>query len=161
MKNILKFITVFVAATGIYSSSVLAAPKFIATGWQVVCKQPDPKKALTCEMGNMVHNNGRQTLLTLSIVKNETSAFNISLQLPHGLDIPYGAKLDVDGKQILSLPIKTSQSNGAHTSETLSYTNLNTMKKGNTLNVVFRGTNKSNITVPVSLSGFSKAFDKL
>jgi invasion protein IalB len=83
------------------------------------------------------------------------------VQLPLGLNLPQGAKLQVDDGRAMDLPIQTCENRGCYASTPIAADLLAAMKSGKQLKISFQNMAKENITVPMPLNDFAAAYDKI
>ena len=112
---------------------------------------------------NIVVTESRRQLLTVSAgylgPKGEPWVFLI---LPLGIFLPPGVGLRVDEGQQFDAPIKICTAKGCEAGIPLDDDLLRLMKAGLVARIAFmEGTARRQITVPVSLKGFSAAFRTL
>jgi len=146
--------------------SKTASARLVSSGWNVGCQPAGGAGELLCEASQVVAlQESRQALLTVFVTPwaetGDRDAFLLRFQLPHGLDLPAGVQLAVDGKSVPSPVIQTSSQIGVFARATLTETLLATLKKGTTLTVEFSAMNGNKLSVPVTLNGFSAVFAKL
>ncbi len=150
------------AQTTIQKSSPSAtAPAAAPPGWAVDCA--DGGAGLACKATqSIVMAKTHQLLLSISI--NKAAADRKSpmlLQLPHGLFLPAGVTVAVDGAPPIKLEIQTCDVSGCYAGSGLESDTIAAISKGSNLNVVFEDLKKQKITVPVPLAGFDAAYKKL
>ena len=84
------------------------------------------------------------------------------LTAPLGIFLPAGIAFNVDGGEEIKAPIRICMPDGCKASVSLDKKLLNALKKGNKTKVAFLdGNTQKQITVEVSLAGFSKGFGAL
>ncbi len=82
--------------------------------------------------------------------------------LPLGIYLPAGMVFNIDGGNENKLPIRVCLADGCKSSIGLDKKLLNALKKGNKVKVAFLdGNSQKQITVEVSLAGFSRGFAAL
>ena len=81
--------------------------------------------------------------------------------LPHGLFIPAGVTMDIDGTKIETLAIQTCDAKGCYAGAPLTPDKIAAMNKGAKLNVAFQTLKKQKIVVPVALKGFAATYKQL
>lgn len=84
-----------------------------------------------------------------------------ALLLPLGIWLPPGVELRVDEGKTGRIPVDTCDPSGCRAGVELDDEFLNSMKKGNELNITFGGRNRQGITVPISLDGFTAGLASL
>jgi len=83
------------------------------------------------------------------------------IQLPLGLFLPDGIKVQIDKHFPQQLEIQTCNSEGCFAGSAISSDMLASMIKGKRLTVTFSNLAKKKITVPVVLEGFGKSYRKI
>src|SRR5581483_10017501 len=83
------------------------------------------------------------------------------VQLPLGLNLPAGAKLQVDDGKVVDLQIQTCENRGCYANTPVSPELLTALKSGKQLKVAFQNLNKEIITIPMPLADFAAAYEKI
>lgn len=83
------------------------------------------------------------------------------IQAPLGLFLPAGISIDVDGADPQRFELQTCDAGGCYAGSPLADEFLARMSKGQTLNVNFQNLNKQSINVPVTLVGFTAAYQNI
>jgi invasion protein IalB len=94
-------------------------------------------------------------------VTSDTHAPVALVQLPLGLNLPAGAKLQVDDGKVIDLPIQTCENRGCYASTPIAPELLATLKSGKQLKVSFQNLAKETIAIPMPLADFAAAYDKI
>ena len=130
-------------------------------GWSVNCANRDG--SLSCEaLQTITMRKTRQHLLSVSVRRNpEGAPAAMLLHLPHGLFLPAGLEIKVDGGEAKALPVQTCDARGCYAGTTASEVDITAMQKGAIFAVSFQNLKKETITVNVPLAGFTAAYDKL
>jgi len=103
-----------------------------------------------------------QLLVLVNIRVTTDTRMPVALvQLPLGLDLPGGAKLQVDDGKTTDLQIQTCENRGCFTGFPISPDLLAALRSGKQLKVSFQNLNKETITVPMPLADFAVAYDKI
>lgn len=79
----------------------------------------------------------------------------------HGLFLPEGGTLTVDGKSPKKEAVQTCDPKGCYVGLPLDAELLKQPQSGKTFSIAFKNLQKQDIKVPVSLSGFKEAYSKL
>jgi invasion protein IalB len=85
----------------------------------------------------------------------------VLIQLPLGLNIPAGAKLQVDDGKVADLQIQTCEARGCYAGAAIGPDLLAAMKTGKQLKVSFQNLNREPLTVPLPLADFAPAYEKI
>ena len=82
------------------------------------------------------------------------------LQLPLGLNLPIGAKLQVDEGKTVDLQIQTCENRGCYASTPIAPDLLAALRSGKQLKVSFQNMAKETIAIPMPLGDFAAGYDK-
>lgn len=137
-----------------------AAPQ---PGWIVRCSSASREAPLECAMEQtaVLTKTGQLIVLVNIRVPSDTHAPVIAVQLPLGLNLPVGAKLQVDDGKVVDMPIQTCEARGCYASSPIAPDRLAAMKSGKQLKVSFQNLGKETITIPMPLADFAAAYDKI
>ena len=83
------------------------------------------------------------------------------MQLPLGLNLPAGAKLQIDEGKASDMQIQTCEARGCYANLPISPEMLATLKSGKQLKVSFQNLAKETITIPMPLADFAAAYEKI
>jgi invasion protein IalB len=83
------------------------------------------------------------------------------VQLPLGLNLPAGAKLQIDDGKAADMQIQTCEARGCYANLPVSPEMLATLKSGKQLKVSFQNLAKETITIPMPLADFAAAYEKI
>lgn len=128
--------------------------------WRVNCDGEGTAKRCTV-LQNLVadQGQGQQRLLTVMIQPGGDGQPALLLALPHGLFLPAGVQLQIDKGEARKLVIQTADQNGSYAGTAIEPALLEQLKRGSLLDVTFQSAQQQAVTVPVTLAGFSAAFD--
>ena len=145
------------------SPSPAAAPGPAQPGWIARCSSPGRDAPLECamEQSAVLTKTGQLVALVNIRVPGDTKAPVALVQLPLGLNLQTGAKLQVDDGKSVELPIQTCENRGCYASLPVSPEMLNAMRAGKQLKVVFQDLAKETISIPMSLADFTATYDKI
>lgn len=130
-----------------------------ASPWSVNCSNTG--KGLICQLSQRIVLKKTKQLLIAVTVKKSDKGKTMLIQLPHGLYLPAGIKLQVDENKQTSHPIQTCDQTGCYAGLPLGEQTVKSLKSGQTFKVVFQNLSKKNVTVPLPLNGFEAAYKKL
>ncbi len=85
----------------------------------------------------------------------------VFLTLPLGVYLPSGLLLQIDDGETLRIPVEICLPNGCHTRMALEGELLKNLKSGQQAKLAFQDSQQQQITVPVSLAGFTAALAAL
>ena len=83
------------------------------------------------------------------------------LNLPHGVFLPGGATVQIDKEKPISVPIQTSDAQGAYAGSPISKEMLTALQKAEKMVISFQDLKKQPINVPVTLAGFAATYQKM
>ena len=143
--------------------SLAAAPGPAQTGWVARCSSPSRDAPLECamEQSAVLTKTGQLVTLVNIRVPGDTRAPVALVQLPLGLNLQAGAKLQVDDGKSVDLPVQTCENRGCYASVPLAPDMLNAMRAGKQLKVLFQDLAKETIAIPISLADFTATYDKI
>ncbi|OCW56920.1 invasion associated locus B family protein [Hoeflea olei] len=141
-----------------------AAAEAAKSNWAVNCNAGETADApLVCQMmQNVVVQESNQRLLTVIIrPQPESPNHTLTLALPHGVDFAKGVDIKVDDKEAVNIPVQTSSPQGAFSNLPISDAFLAQLKAGKSVTFTFHAVSGQTFAVPISLTGFSAAYEKL
>jgi invasion protein IalB len=148
------------AAPPVESAAPANAPP---PGWLARCSSASRDAPLECaiEQQAVLTRTGQLVVLVNIRVPSDTHAPVALVQLPLGMNLPAGAKLQVDDGKATDLQIQTCENRGCYASAPVAADMLAALKGGKQLNVSFQTLAKETIKVPMSLADFAAAYDKI
>jgi invasion protein IalB len=138
-----------------------AAPP--SPGWAARCTSASRDAPLECviEETAVLTKTGQLIVLVNVRVPSDTHVPVALVQLPLGLNLPAGAKLQVDDGKVIDVQIQTCENRGCYANAPVSPELLAALKSGKQLKVSFQNLGKETITVPMPLADFATAYDKI
>jgi invasion protein IalB len=132
-------------------------------GWAARCTSASRDAPLECaiEQTAVLSKTGQLVVLVNVRVPSDTHAPVALVQLPLGLNLPVGAKLQVDDGKVLDLQIQTCENRGCYASTQIAPELLAAFKSGKQLKLSFQNLGKETITIPMPLADFAAAYDKI
>ena len=132
-------------------------------GWVARCSSASRGAPLECaiEQSAVLTKTGQLIVLVNIRVSAETRAPIALVQLPLGLNLPAGAKFQVDDGKTSDLQIQTCEARGCYANLQISPDVLATLKSGKQLKVSFQNMAKETITIPMPLADFGAAYEKI
>jgi invasion protein IalB len=132
-------------------------------GWPARCTSASRNAPLECavEQTAVLSKTGQLIVLVNIRVPSDTHAPVALVQLPLGLNLPVGAKFQVDDGKPIELQIQTCENRGCYASTPITPELLAALKSGLQLKVSFQNLAKEIITVPMPLADFAVAYDKI
>jgi len=134
-----------------------------APGWIARCTSISRNAPLECaiEQTAVLTKTGQLIVLINIRVASDTRNPLAVIQLPLGLNLPAGAKLQVDDGKTADLQIQTCEQRGCYANTPIAADMLAAMKSGKQLKVSFQNLAKEIITIPMPLADFAAAYDKI
>lgn len=140
-------------------------PSQAEENWVVVCDTPAEAAERRCTLvQNLAVQSGetQQRLLTVMVQKQPgAERMMLLLSLPHGLFLPAGAQIQIDGGEPSKIAIQTADASGSYAATELTPELLEALRRGQVLNVTMMSADQRGITVPVTLIGFSRGYAEL
>ena len=132
-------------------------------GWIARCASASRDAPLECavEQNAVLPRTGQLVIAVNIRVPADTHTPSALIQLPLGLNIPAGAKLQVDDGKTVDLQIQTCEARGCYTGTAIAPDLLSAMKSGKQLKISFQNLSKETLTVPLPLADFAAAYDKI
>jgi invasion protein IalB len=132
-------------------------------GWTARCSSASRDTPLECaiEQTAVLSKTGQLIVLVNIRVPSDTHTPVALVQLPLGWNLPGGAKLQVDDGKTTDLQIQTCENRGCYASTPIPPELLAAMRSGKQLKVLFQNLAKETITIPLPLTDFAAAYDKI
>jgi invasion protein IalB len=132
-------------------------------GWAVRCSSASRDAPLECAMEqNAVFSKTGQLVALVNIrVPSDTHTPVALVQLPLGLNLPAGAKLQVDDGKSVDLQIQTCETRGCFANSPVAPDLLAALKSGKQLNISFQNLAREAISIPMPLADFAAAYDRI
>jgi invasion protein IalB len=132
-------------------------------GWAARCNSASRGAPLECaiEQTAILSKTGQLIVLVNIRVPSDTHMPVALVQLPLGLNLPAGAKLQVDDGKISDMQIQTCENRGCYASMPIAPEFLTALKSGKQLKVSFQNLTKETINIPMPLTDFAAAYDKI
>lgn len=129
-------------------------------GWIVRCTSVSRAAPLECAMEQNAVLTKTIVLVNIRIAPDTRTPVAL-LQLPLGLNLPVGAKLQVDEGKAVDLQIQTCENRGCYASTPVVPDLLVALRSGKQLKVSFQNMAKETIAIPMPLGDFAAAYDKI
>ena len=132
-------------------------------GWASRCTSASRDAPLECaiEETAVLTKKGQLIVLVNIRVTGDSRSPVALVQLPLGLNLPGGAKLQVDEGKVVDLPIQTCENRGCYANVSIAPDLLGALKSGKQLKVSFQNLAKETITIPMPLTDFTAAYDRI
>lgn len=150
------------AQTGTTAAEMIGA-------WEIRCETPPGAPSEICAMLQIVNAQDRQNISLAVAIRKLTVQENgqarqldlLRIQTPLGLLLPSGVGLLVDGEQVGRVPYTRCVPNRCVVELPLTPELLARLKSGNDAIFTVFQTPEEGIGIPISLNGFSAAYDRL
>ena len=131
--------------------------------WVARCTSASRTTSLDCaiEQTAVLTKTGQLIVLINIRVPADTRAPIAVVQLPLGLNLPAGAKLQIDDGKTSDLQIQTCEARGCYANMPVAPDMLAAMRSGKQLKVSFQNLAKETITIPMPLADFAAAYEKI
>ncbi len=182
MSRLARFLTVAGMAAGVLAASAYAATSQ-ETGnqenqpaqqkqtqnappreaWATNCTSPARGQPQDCVMEQraIASETGQALALITIRVPQDTKKPVTMIQIPLGMFLPAGLSIDVDGNQSQTYPFQTCNANGCFVGFPVPDPTIQAMFNGNKLNITFQNLNKKPVVLPMSLAGFTGAYNRI
>jgi invasion protein IalB len=132
-------------------------------GWVARCASVSRDAPLECavEETAVLTKTGQLIVLVNIRVASDTRQPVALVQLPLGINLPAGAKLQVDEGKTADLQIQTCENRGCYANLPIAPDMLAAMRSGKQLKVSFQNLGKETIAIPLPLADFAAAYDKI
>jgi invasion protein IalB len=132
-------------------------------GWIARCTSASRETPPECAMEEtaVLAKTGQLVILVNVRVPSDTRTPIILVQLPLGLNLLAGVKVQVDDGKTADMQIQTCENRGCYASMPVPADLLAALKSGKQLKVSFQNLGKETITVPMPLADFPAAFEKV
>jgi invasion protein IalB len=140
-----------------------AAPAPAQPGWAARCSSAGRDAPLECamEQNAVLTKTGQLVVLVNIRVPGDTRTPIALVQLPLGLNLQAGAKFQVDDGKSVDLPVQTCENRGCYASIPISPEMLNALRSGKQLKIIFQDLAKETLAIPMTLTDFAAAYDKI
>jgi invasion protein IalB len=132
-------------------------------GWVARCAAASREAPLECavEETAVLQKTGQVIVLVNIRVASDTRQPVALVQLPLGLNVPVGGKMQVDEGKTYDLQIQTCEQRGCYASLPIAPDMLAALRTGKQLKVSFQNLGKETISIPMPLADFAAAYDKI
>ncbi|MGF6308675.1 invasion protein IalB [Bradyrhizobium sp. i1.8.4] len=133
------------------------------SGWVARCTSASREAPLECAMEQtaVLSKTGQLVVLVNIRVPGDTRTPVVLIQLPLGLNLPVGAKLQVDDGKAVDMPIQTCEARGCYINAPIAADVLTQLKSGKQLKVSFQNLGKETISIPMPLADFATVYDRI
>jgi len=161
-------LAIFAAAPAIAQDQPAADPAAIdapqqqaASPWAARCAANGRQDPLECSISQRAVTKQGQLVGSVTIRTIAGSEPMMIVSVPLGLYIGAGVSFDVDGANPQQLQLETCDRAGCYAQLKLTEDHLNAFRGGQALDIVFQNLNRQPVKLPMSLVGFTAAYDKV
>jgi invasion protein IalB len=129
--------------------------------WASRCAANGRQDPLDCSISQRAVTKQGQLVGSVTIRAIAGSDPLMIVSVPLGLYLGAGVSFDVDGANAQQLELETCDRAGCYAQLKLSEGNLNAFRGGQALDIVFQNLNRQPVKLPMSLVGFTAAYDKV
>jgi invasion protein IalB len=130
--------------------------------WQVRCFAPNQQGALICSMDQTLKlQKSGQKVMSAKISKFADEKLFLTLSLPHGVDLTKDVSIRIDALPVINQPVSWADQLGSYTELPIDAIFLQQLKAGNTLFIDLHARAGNILKLEMSLTGFSRAYEKL
>jgi invasion protein IalB len=131
--------------------------------WVSRCASEARGGALECAIEQTVFlsKTGQLVAAVTIRVPADTRQPSLAIQVPVGLYLPAGVSLQIDEGKPLALVLQTCDLKGCYAATPVSPEMLAALKSGKTLIITFQNLNKEGIRVPLQLTNFAEAYQRI
>jgi len=162
--SLLRTITAL-AALFVFATAASAQDENAATppNWLVNCSNASGADTLQCSMSqSVVLTQTGARVLTASVSKPAGGDEpQMMVTLPHGLFLPAGVRMSIDGSDQDTLVVQTCEAAGCYAAKPIDKSLLRKLKSGKELKFVIQDLQKRNIDLALNLDGFADSFSQL
>lgn len=151
------------AATGAPQAEAAQLNTPPQSGWNARCTSASREAPLECAMEQtaVLTKTGQLIVLVNIRVAGDTRAPVVLVQLPLGLNLQAGAKIQVDDGKTTDLALQTCEARGCFANAPIAPDLLAAMKSGKQLKVSFQTLAKETVTIPMPLGDFAAVYERI
>jgi len=145
----------------------VSTPAAAVAPWLVNCATTKGQVACQVSQRLTIRKTGQPLFAVTVRIPPKSKNAAMMMQLPHGVFLPAGLSLKVDGSKAKKTiveqkkPIQTCDRNGCYVGMPITEATLKALKSGTTMVVSFQNLAKKDIRLSISLNGFEEAYNKL
>ena len=146
------------AQQAVSSSSVIQPLQTCDVGWQIVCRSAEADRTrFSCSLYyESLTEKEKSKLLALEFFKNDKGR-RLTITTPAGIELKGGLELGLDNEPKIKLPFSFCRNNNCFVNYDVNDKFLDSLKKGQTLTVVFLDQQGNNLRTDIRLIGFKEA----
>jgi invasion protein IalB len=130
--------------------------------WELVCPAPATTSKPACRLiQNHAAPNGQTALLVTVLASDKAKGPVAVVSVPRGVYLAPGIEMKIDGGPSFKLLYETCDETGCHAGYKVAGDIATALKKGKLADHKVFDSKQQPVSVPVSLTGFGKALDRL
>ena len=129
--------------------------------WTARCEQPDPNGPEVCYLLQVITREGSQAAVSVAVGYLDKQRPAAIFTFPLGIFLPPGASFAIDNGERSKFPIQHCHPNGCVGGVPLSEALIAQMQKGRQAEVIVHDADGGEVSIPVSLLGFTAGFNSL
>ena len=131
--------------------------------WLLDCEEAEGFSQGRCRiLQTVLIKESKQPLLTAAIERRPgVGGYSLVLKVPHGIFLPPGLAVDMEGVERQVLKFRLSDATGIFAATRVDDAFLEALKKGAVLKVSVVTSQGQKVGIPVTLRGFTAAFEEL
>lgn len=163
MNSIAKTAFLLTASFGLFATPSVAQQQggnVKATGWNKICNDVGESKVCNVQF-SVLTTQGNQLVTSLNLIEitGETKRKIFRVIVPTGRSLPAGIQVQVDGKRAVTIPYAYCRPQICAAEAVLNDDLVKIFKAGGSLQVTSLNFQSKPNSVPVTLKGFTAAFD--
>ena len=133
-----------------------------ANAWATSCGSAARAAPATCQLSQRaISSQNRRLLAAVTLRFPAGGDPGLVITAPVGVSLRAGVTFDVDGGAKQTLPYEVCDRDGCYASVPLSAELLNALQAGQKLNIAVENPQKQVATIPLSLAGFTAAYNSV
>jgi invasion protein IalB len=151
--------------TRVASTAGPAATQTFEAPWAFSCSAAQRSAERNCDVTETIVLNdkaGSRAILKVTIgISPPTRKPAMMIALPHGIYLPAGVRLTIDGKEWLPASIQTCDNAGCYVGLPIDSDARARLEGGRALQITFQSLDRKEVVLPVSLTGLGDALAKI
>lgn len=150
-------------SVAVHGAHAAPEPGKVYQDWTVGCEQTSGAETQSCYIfQNLVLKEGGQRVLHIAVghlSSNKKPAAIVTF--PLGISLPPGVSIRIDAGETTKFGVERCHANGCIGAVALDPAMVDAMKAGKKAHIGFHDTNRREILIPISLSGFTAGYKSL
>lgn len=128
-------------------------------GWTISCAPNKQAQAFNCQLDySLVAVKTGEPVIEVTVrgtKQDDATTFDMMISGPHWLHVPSGVNIQIDAGKEHQHPFLSSKPGGLFTVVQLNEKQIKAMKSGQQMHLGFTRLNRTDLTLPISLTGFT------